>query len=79
MSNRAPTSRKPGSPGFGQRLKSERIRRGWKLHDFAAAVGCDICQLTAAENRGVTPRFWSIVAMAQVLECSIDYLAGIED
>lgn len=68
-----------GSTPFGERLKQERLRRGFSLLDFAEKVGCDVCQITGAENRGVTPKFWTIVAMAQVLDCSIDYLAGLED
>jgi transcriptional regulator with XRE-family HTH domain len=74
-----PYSRKPGSTKFGVRLKDERIRRGFQVLEFAALVGCHQSQITGAENRGITPNFWTIVAMAQVLECSIDWLAGIED
>lgn len=66
-----------GSTPFGDRIKQERLRCGLTLHAFANKVGCDVSQVTAAENRGVTPHFWTVVAMAQVLDCSIDYLAGI--
>lgn len=74
-----PYSTKPGVGEFGQRLKEERIRRGFKVDEFADLVGCASSQVTGAENRGVTPRFWTVVAMAKVLECSIDWLAGVEE
>jgi transcriptional regulator with XRE-family HTH domain len=74
-----PYAKKPGLGEFGQRLKAERIRRGFTVRDFAAQVGVDPSLIGAAENRGATPNFWTIVGMAQVLECSIDYLAGLED
>jgi transcriptional regulator with XRE-family HTH domain len=68
-----------GSTPFGDRLKKERMRRGFTIQAFADRVGCHHCQITGAENRGVVPHFFTIVAMAQVLECSLDFLAGLED
>jgi transcriptional regulator with XRE-family HTH domain len=68
-----------GSTPFGARLKAERIRRGFQVRAFADLVGCCHTQITGAENRGVMPNFDTIIAIAQVLECSIDWLAGIED
>ncbi len=68
-----------GSTPFGARLKAERIRRGFQVHVFADLVGCCHSQITGAENRGVMLNFDTIIAIAQVLECSIDWLAGIED
>jgi DNA-binding XRE family transcriptional regulator len=46
---------------------------------FAAQVGVHVSTITAVENRGTMPKFLIVVEMAQVLECSIDYLAGLED
>jgi DNA-binding XRE family transcriptional regulator len=71
--------RKPGSGTFGRRLKDERFRRGFTLEEFAGAVGCAVCTVTAAENRNVMPRLRIVIEMAQVLNCSIDYLVGLED
>lgn len=68
-----------GKGTFGQRLKQERIRRGFRLHVFADAVGVNATQITGYENRGVMPTFQSVIAIAQVLDCSIDWLAGLED
>jgi transcriptional regulator with XRE-family HTH domain len=70
---------KPGATPFGDRLKKERIRRGFKVQEFADRVGIDVSQVTGIENRGVYPRFDTFVAMAVLLECSLDYLAGLED
>lgn len=78
MSNH-PFIRKPGHGEFGRRLKEERIRRGFKIEDFAKQVGISVSGVTAAENRGATPSFWHVVAMARVLDCSIDWLAGVDN
>lgn len=70
---------KPGFGKFGERLKAERVRRGFQVNEFAHLVGISPGQVTGAENRGVTPNLWTVVAMAQVLACSVDYLVGLED
>lgn len=70
---------KDGSTPFGARLKAERLRRGFQVQRFADLVGCAPSQITGAENRGIFPSFRTLIAIAQVLECSIDWLAGIED
>jgi transcriptional regulator with XRE-family HTH domain len=70
---------KPGFGKFGARLKAERVRRQFQVNEFAHLVGISPGQVTAAENRGVTPNLWTVVAMAQVLACSVDYLVGLED
>jgi transcriptional regulator with XRE-family HTH domain len=68
-----------GKGTFGKRLKAERLRRGWKLVQFAEAAGVHHCQITSFENRGVMPSIKSLVAIAVLLECSTDYLLGLED
>jgi transcriptional regulator with XRE-family HTH domain len=72
-------SKPDGSTLFGDRLKKERIRRGMSVREFAVAVDCSISQITGAENRDVEPRLRNVIKMAQVLDCSIDYLCGLED
>jgi DNA-binding XRE family transcriptional regulator len=69
--------RKPGYGELGQRLKEERVRRGLKLNDFAAQVGVHVSSITAIENRGATPNFWLAAEICQVLDCTMDWLAGI--
>jgi transcriptional regulator with XRE-family HTH domain len=78
-SNRPAFARKPGCPGVGERLKSERIRRGFKVYDFAAAIGVDQVTLTGIENRGVDTKVSILMRCAEVLDCSMDWLCGLED
>lgn len=69
----------PGKGVLGQRLKAERIRRGFQLRVFADAVGIQVSQITAFENRGVMPSLKNAIALAVGLECSLDWLCGLED
>ena len=64
---------------LGKRLKDERIRRNFKIGYFAALSGVDQNIITGAENRGRYPSLKNIIKIAQALECSIDYLCGLED
>ena len=68
-----------GSTPFGDRLKRARRERGMGPDTFAARVGIATSMLTGYENRGRQPRLDSLVAMAQVLDCSLDWLCGLED
>lgn len=80
--NRHPYAQKRCAEGkgvFGQRLKAERIRRGFQLLAFATATGIDQTQITGYENRFVQPTLASAIAMAQALDCSLDFLCGLED
>ena len=76
---KAPFARKPGSPGVGERLKSERIRRGYNVYDFAAAIGVNQVTLTAIENRSVDTKVSILKRCAEVLDCSMDWLCGLEE
>jgi transcriptional regulator with XRE-family HTH domain len=67
-----------GKTSFGDRLKQERLRRGFGLREFADLVGISHTQVTGTENRGVLPRLDTLIAMAEVLDCSLDFLAGLE-
>ena len=68
-----------GSTPFGDRLKTARRERGMTATQFAERVGVPICNITAYENRGVKPRFDSLIAIAQVLDCSLDWLCGLSE
>jgi len=63
-----------GSTPMGDRLKKERMRMGYTVKGFASVVGCTDCAVTGMENRGVICNLSTIVAMAQVLNCSLDWL-----
>lgn len=69
----------PGKGIFGQRLKAERLRRGFQLHAFEQLTGITQSQITAYENRGVMPSFVNAIAIAKALECPLDWLCGLED
>ncbi|NOV24176.1 XRE family transcriptional regulator [Cupriavidus necator] len=68
-----------GSTPFGERLKQARRERGMDLETFADRVGVAVCMVTGYENRGRVPRLDSLIAMAQVLDCSLDWLCGLEN
>jgi len=72
-------SRTDGSTPFGDRLKKERIRRQWSLKAFCAATSMSDCSVTAIENRGAMPSVKNLIAICQVLECSTDWLLGLEE
>ena len=77
--NKHPYQNKEGGGEFGKRLKAERIRRGFQLLAFATATGIDQTQISGYENRFVQPTLASAIAMARVLDCSLDFLCGLED
>lgn len=69
---------KEGMGEFGSRLKAERLRRGFQLYRFADSLGVAVSQITAWENRGVLPRLDHAIKTAEVLDCSLDWLCGLE-
>lgn len=69
-----------GSTPLGDRLKKERNRRGFSnLNNFAKSVNMSVYSITAIENRGAAPHVHNLIKIAQVLECSTDWLLGLED
>lgn len=73
-------TKKVGSTPLGDRLKQERIRRGYKsIKVFAHVVGVSHTQLSGIENRGRVPRVSSLIAICKVLDCSTDWLLGLEE
>lgn len=68
-----------GSTPFGDRLKQARKERGMSPDTFAARVGVATCQVTGYENRGRQPRLDTLIAIAQVLDCSLDWLVGLSE
>lgn len=71
--------RKEGNGEFGMRLKNERIRRKMGVAVFSGLVGVAQSQITGMENRGCYPRMDTAIAIARVLDCSLDWLFGLED
>lgn len=72
-------NRHNGTTPFGDRLKQERLRRDFSITLFEEKTGISGSQLTGYENRGVMPSVKNLVLIAQVLECSTDWLLGLED
>lgn len=69
-----------GATPFGDRLKKERNRRGFtNLNKFAELVGVSVYSITAMENRGSYPRIPTLVKLCELLECSTDWLLGLEE
>lgn len=64
---------------IGDRLKKERKRRGHSLHGFCLLTGMTDCSVTAIENRGAMPSVKNLIIIANVLECSTDWLLGLEE
>ena len=77
--NKHPYQNKEGGGEFGKRLKAERIRRGFQLAPFAAETGLAMASLTGFENRFVMPSLANAIKLAKALDCSLDYLCGLED
>ena len=72
-------SKLTGSTPLGDRLKKERLRRKFPLWEFCEKTGMSDCSLTAIENRGAMPSVKNLIVICQVLECSTDWLLGLEE
>jgi transcriptional regulator with XRE-family HTH domain len=66
----------PDDP-FAQRLVVARTARGLSKAAVAAQVGCHPARVTHWETGVRVPSTASLVALAQVLEVSTDYLLGL--
>lgn len=64
---------------FGERMKAERIRRNMTPSYLAAAANIHVSQVTGSENRGVMPMLKTAIRIAIVLDCTLDYLCGLEN
>ncbi len=67
-----------GSTPFGDRLKKTRTEKGMGIHELAAACDLPVCRITGYENRGVKPRFDSLMKLCAVLDCSLEWLCEVE-
>lgn len=68
-----------GKGVLGYRLKKARIDRCMNLVDLSVRSGINVSTITGFENRQVLPRLPTLIALAMVLDCSLDYLVGLED
>jgi len=64
---------------FGDRVKLARTAKGISTRELASECGIHHAQISGYENRGQKPTFYALIALAQVLECSLDYLCGLSE
>lgn len=64
---------------FAERLKLARTERDMSQRELARRVGCHSEQISQYEQGVKEPRLNSLVALAQELDCSLDFLCGLED
>ena len=64
---------------FSTRLNIIKQEKGLLSKDIAAALGIRQASVSQFE-RGITaPSLNSLIAMAKLLDCSLDYLCGLSD
>jgi transcriptional regulator with XRE-family HTH domain len=65
----------------GQRVKALRKAKHWRQQDLAAKAGLRAPHLISHIERGakVTMQVETLLALAQALDCSGDYLLGLSD
>lgn len=68
-----------GTTPFGDRVKQAREAKRMTTHQLADACGIHYANISGWENRGRKPDYYSLVTLAQVLECSIDWLTGLKE
>jgi transcriptional regulator with XRE-family HTH domain len=64
---------------FPQRLKEVRVQKGLTQDELAEKTGVIPQVIGNFENGHNLPSFSVLVSLAQVLGCSLDYLAGLAD
>lgn len=68
-----------GSTPFGERVKQARKAKGMSPSQLADECGLNRAIVSAWENRGTKPGFYTLISLAQVLGCSLDWLCGLEN
>lgn len=68
-----------GSTPFGERVKQARTAKGISTRELAIECGIHYAQVSGWENRGMKPGYYSLVSLAQVLGCSLDWLCGLQE
>ena len=63
---------------IGQKIRKCRLDRGMTRDDLSMESGLSFSGIKHIENGVYTPTLSSVTALAQALEVSIDYLAGLK-
>ena len=64
--------------GLGERLTEQRLLRKLSQKDVAAAVGVSVSVISNYEHGERTPSVETLMSLAGLYRCSVDYLLGIE-
>ncbi|QIN95319.1 putative DNA-binding protein [Xanthomonas phage PBR31] len=64
---------------FAERLKQAREERGMDQVELAFLSGLTKCALSEYERGRVLPRVDKVIAIAKILDCSTDFLCGLEN
>jgi len=64
---------------FAERLKQARTERGMTVHYLAASAEVTFQQIHNYESGSQLPTLAYLVRLAQALDCSTDFLCGLED
>lgn len=67
------------SDEFKHRLRQIQFDRGLKNKEIAELSGLPLPTVESYLQKGVKPRFDALVALANALECSTDYLTGLRE
>lgn len=63
--------------GFAERLTQARKAKGWSMRRLALEVDIRPCNVCNWENDVCLPNIVSLIAIAEVLEISTDWLLGL--
>ena len=64
--------------GLGERLTEQRLLRKLSQKDVAASVGVSVSVISNYERGERTPSVETLMALAGLYRCSVDYLLGLE-
>lgn len=59
---------------LGDRIRTLRKEHGWSQAQLGEAIGTDSQRISRYENERITPGIDTLIALAQTLDVSIDYL-----
>jgi transcriptional regulator with XRE-family HTH domain len=61
-------------PHLGQRVRAERHRRGWSMHDLAERATLAVTTIHSVEHGKDDPRLSTLLLIAQAMRVSVDFL-----
>ena len=64
--------------GLGERLTEQRLLRKLSQKDVAASVGVSVSVISNYERGERTPSVETLMSLAGLYRCSVDYLLGLE-